>query len=148
MSTPVLWTRINPDPHQLLTYDGNHHGVDSALLSLPPEVLLHIFDSITHAPSQIAFALTCKRTAALAQRTDLNLSLASPRYAGFLPVSVFDVPDLMVQLKAWMPPHLRLCGHCLTYRPFSEKFWQSVPGHERNDFWVSQQLSSCSQSIN
>jgi hypothetical protein len=123
-------------PHQTLQQTDNDLPIPTGLLSLPPEILLHIFIEIAHSPSQIAFALTCKQIARLASRVDLSLSLASPRYAGFLPVSVFDVPDLMNYLKPWMPPHLRLCGHCLTYRPSSSDYWRKVPGHDRNDFWV------------
>jgi hypothetical protein len=126
-------------PYQLLLHNDNDNDrpePPALLLTLCPEVLFHIYSSIAHSPSQISFALTCKQLSRLASRIDLSLSLASPRYAGFLPVSVFDVPDLMNHLKPWMPSHLRLCGHCLTYRPFLADYWHNVPGHERNDFWV------------
>jgi len=49
---------------------------------------------------------------------------------------LFDVPDLMSSLRPWMPKNLRLCGHCLTYRPFEPEYWQSVVGFQRNDFWI------------
>ena len=130
-------------PHQALQQSDNSNPVPTGLLSLPPEILLHIFSEIAHSPSQIAFALTCKQVGRLASRVDLSLSLASPRYAGFLPVSVFDVPDLMSYLKPWMPSHLRLCGHCLTYRPSSPEYWRKVPGHDRNDFWVGKSVHFC-----
>ena len=103
---------------------------------LPSEVLLVVFDSIAHAPSQIALALTCRRMAILARTIQLKLTLISAKYAGFLPVDVFDVPDLMSTLRGWMPPYLRLCGHCLTYRPVSAEYWQGVPGFSQNDFWI------------
>lgn len=134
---PCHHPQTQRSPAQLLQGTTNREPISTGLLTLPPEVLLHIYSSITHSPSQISWALTCKHLSRLASRSNLNLSTASPRYAGFLPVSVFDVPDLMVYLKPWMPSHLRLCGHCLTYRPFSAEYWQKVPGHERNDFWVS-----------
>ena len=103
---------------------------------LPGEVLLEIFESISHAPSQIAFALTCKRVAALARSIDLARTLTSAKYAGFLPVGVFDIPDLMASLRSWNPASLRLCGHCLTFRPCSAEYWQGKKGYERNDFWI------------
>ena len=103
---------------------------------LPGEVLMEIFESISHAPSQIAFALTCKRVAALARSIDLARTLTSAKYAGFLPVGVFDIPDLMASLRSWNPASLRLCGHCLTFRPSSAEYWQGKKGYERNDFWI------------
>jgi hypothetical protein len=103
---------------------------------LPGEVLLEIFESISHAPSQIAFALTCKRVAALARSIDLARTLTSAKYAGFLPVGVFDIPDLMASLRSWNPASLRLCGHCLTFRPGSAEYWQGKKGYERSDFWI------------
>lgn len=103
---------------------------------LPNEVLLDVFDAIGHAPSQISLALTCRRLAYLAKSVELALTRFSARYAGFLPVSVFDVPDLMASLHTWMPSSLRLCGHCLTYRPADATYWKTVPGFGRNDFWI------------
>jgi hypothetical protein len=105
---------------------------------LPGEVLLEMFESISHAPSQIAFALTCQRVAALARSIDLARTLTSAKYAGFLPVGVFDIPDLMASLRSWNPASLRLCGHCLTLRPCSAEYGQGKKGYERNDFWVQE----------
>ncbi|KAL2427026.1 hypothetical protein ABEF95_007033 [Exophiala dermatitidis] len=112
-------------------YDG-----DSILLNMPYEILLTIYDSVDHAPSQIALALTCKRMAVVARDVHLSLSTVSPKYAGFLPRRVFDVPDLMTQLKPWMPSNLRLCNHCLTNRPLREDYWSTVAGCEISNFWI------------
>ena len=106
------------------------------LSRLPGEVILDIFDSVGHAPSQISFALTCKRLASLAGSIDLARTVTSAKYAGFLPVGVFDIPDLMASLRLWNPASLRLCGHCLTFRPCSAEYWQGKKGFERNDFWI------------
>ena len=93
---------------------------------------------IGHAPSQVSLALTCRKLAFLATSLELALSPFSARFAGFLPVSCFDVPDLLNQLKPWMPASLRLCGHCLTYRPTDSAYWKSLPGFAKNDFWAKQ----------
>ena len=108
----------------------------STFLELPHEVLFDIFEVLCHAPSQIGLALTCKQMARIAQRVDLGLSASSARYAGFLPPSVFDVPDLMSSLRPWMPSGLKFCGHCLTYRPHDSDYWHTIDGFERYDFWV------------
>ncbi|KAK5027288.1 hypothetical protein LTS07_006888 [Exophiala sideris] len=117
------------------TASGGAQG-DSILFRMPHEILLTVYDSLAHAPSQISLALTCKRMAAAARNVQLCLSLTSPRYAGFLPRSVFDVPDLMAQLKPWMPADLRLCNHCLTNRPRAEEYWNGIVGCEISTFWV------------
>ena len=106
------------------------------LSKLPFEILMEVFNHLDHAPSQVLLALSCRRLAEVAKCVPLTLSLTSARYAGFLPRTVFDVPDLMHQLRPWMPDSLRLCGHCLTYRPSTADYWKSVPGFERNDFWI------------
>lgn len=109
---------------------------DSGLLTMPHEILLTVYDSVAHAPSQVALALTCKRMASVARGVRLGLSSTSPRYAGFLPRSVFDVPDLMAQLKPWIPADLRLCNHCLTNRPYREEYWDTIVGCEISTFWI------------
>jgi hypothetical protein len=106
------------------------------LLNMPFEILLTIYDTVGHAPSQTALALSCKRMAAAAGHVRFALSTTSARYAGFLPRSVFDVPDLMAQLRPWMPADLRLCNHCLTYRPRHEGYWDTVAGCEVSNFWI------------
>ncbi|KAK5225855.1 hypothetical protein LTR47_002870 [Exophiala xenobiotica] len=111
-------------------YDG------SILMKMPHEILLTIYDSLAHAPSQVALALTCKRMGTVARDVQLHLSPTSPKYAGFLPKSVFDVPDLMAQLKPWMPVDLRLCNHCLTNRPRHEEYWNGIVGCEISNFWI------------
>ena len=113
-------------------------AVDQApnLLDLPVEVLMEIFTQLHCAPSQIKLALTCKQLACLASQTDLGLSVSSPKYAGFLPPAVFDVPGLMSSLRSWMPTHLKFCGHCLTYRPEDPDYWHTVEGFQRYDFWI------------
>lgn len=103
---------------------------------MPYEILLTIYDSLAHAPSQVALALTCKRMAVVAQDVHLHLSPFSAKYAGFLPKTVFDVPDLMTQLKPWMPAELRLCNHCLTNRPRTEEYWATIIGCEVSNFWI------------
>ncbi|EXJ79414.1 hypothetical protein A1O3_08916 [Capronia epimyces CBS 606.96] len=108
----------------------------SVLLDMPYEILLTIYDSLGHAPSQIALALTCKRMAMVARDVHLSLSATSARYAGFLPKRVFDVPDLMAQLNPWMPATLRLCNHCLTNRPLREDYWNTIVGCEISNFWI------------
>ena len=98
---------------------------------MPYEILLHIYDSIGHAPTQVALALTCKRMAIVARDVQLQLSATSAKYAGFLPRTVFDVPELMAQLKPWMPAGLRLCNHCLTNRPYrGDEYWNTIVGCE------------------
>ncbi|KIX06682.1 uncharacterized protein Z518_04658 [Rhinocladiella mackenziei CBS 650.93] len=108
----------------------------SILLNMPYEIILAIFDSIAHAPSQVALALTCKRMATAARDVQLRLSTTSAKYAGILPRAVFDVPELMAQLKPWMPVELRLCNHCLTNRPCCEEYWNTVSGCEVSNFWI------------
>lgn len=108
----------------------------SKLLNLPYEILLLIFNTVGHSPSQVALALTCKRMALAARDVRLCLSHISPKYAGFLPRTVFDVPELMTQLKPWMPSELRLCNHCLTNRPRTEEYWDTIVGCEISNFWV------------
>ncbi|EXJ96180.1 hypothetical protein A1O1_01306 [Capronia coronata CBS 617.96] len=109
---------------------------DSILLRMPYEILLTIYDSVDHAPSQVALALTCKRMALVARDVHLSLATISARYAGFLPKRIFDVPELMAQLKPWMPAGLRLCNHCLTNRPLRDEYWDTVEGCEVSNFWI------------
>ncbi|KAK5064451.1 hypothetical protein LTR84_000284 [Exophiala bonariae] len=109
---------------------------DAVLLDMPYEILLTIFDSLAHSPSQVALALTCKRMAMVARDVHLHLSAFSAKYAGFLPKTVFDVPELMTQLKPWMPAELRLCNHCLTNRPRAEEYWATIIGCEVSNFWI------------
>lgn len=108
----------------------------SLLLKLPYEVLLDIFESVDHAPSQVALALTCKKWSSIAQHIDLSLAETSPKYAGYLPKSVFDVPDLLLQLSSWMPTNLQLCNHCLTHRPRDDDYWNEVFGGRSISCWV------------
>lgn len=70
---------------------------------------------------------------------DLNLSLSthSPKYAGFLPREVFDVPALMQSLTPWMPSNLQLCDHCLTMRPHARAYWADIDGCEVSNFWIT-----------
>ncbi|EXJ65301.1 hypothetical protein A1O7_01642 [Cladophialophora yegresii CBS 114405] len=110
---------------------------DPILLKMPYEILLAVYDTVAHAPSQVALALTCKRMARAARDIQLCLSPTSAKYAGFLPRAVFDVPELMTQLKPWMPPELRLCNHCLTNRPRHEQYWSTVAGCEVSNFWIT-----------
>lgn len=135
-ASPQLSFAGSPNHRQILAAQSDRTSQESALLRLPQEILLDIFDAIAHAPSQIGFALTCKQLAQLAQGADLVLSVSSPKYAGFLPPAVFDVPDLMASLRSWMPANLRLCGHCLTYRPFDSNYWHGVDGFTTLDFWI------------
>ncbi|KAJ9633850.1 uncharacterized protein PV06_05685 [Exophiala oligosperma] len=109
---------------------------DPLLLKMPYEILWNIYDSLDHSPSQIALALTCKRMATVARDVHLHLSSTSAKYAGFLPKTVFDVPELMAQLKSWMPADLRLCNHCLTNRPCDEQYWNGIVGCEISNFWI------------
>ena len=124
------------DASKILQADRSNADACGTLSVLPGEVLLDIFDTLGHAPSQVAFALTCKRLATLAASIDLTRTLTSPKYAGFLSVGAFDVPDLMASLRSWSPTSIRLCGHCLTFRPSGAEYWQSKKGFERNDFWI------------
>ena len=95
-----------------------------------------IYETIGHAPSQVAFALTCKQMAQVASYVNLSRTYVSPKYAGLLPTSCFDVPALMKQLVDWMPETLRLCDHCLTNRPRDAEYWQTVPECVGAGFWV------------
>ncbi len=104
---------------------------------MPYEILLVLYDSVAHAPSQIALALTCKSMARAARHIQLCLSPTSAKYAGFLPRAVFDVPDLMTQLRPWMPAELRLCNHCLTNRPRHQEYWNTILGCEVSQFWIT-----------
>ena len=134
MRSPIFWPAISLNP-QLLNIAPDK-DCESPLFSLPCEVLLDIFDSINHAPSQVALALTCKRMGLVAREGNLALSSTSPKYAGYLPKSVFDVPELMVQLSPWMPAELRLCNHCLTHRPRDSSYWATIDGCEISNFWI------------
>lgn len=96
-----------------------------------------IFESVAHAPSQVALALSCKGMARIANSINLNRAYTSAKYAGLLPKEVFDVPDLMRQLSPWMPSHLRLCDHCLTNRPADPSYWSNVTGCEVGNFWIT-----------
>lgn len=131
-------------------------NTDSALLGLPQEVQMLIFESVDHAPSQVALALSCKQMARVSSSINLSRTYVSAKYAGLLPKEVFDIPELMRQLVPWMPSHLRLCGHCLTNRPYDDKeYWNDVlpdlpsvasatraqaipmPGSRKADFWIT-----------
>jgi hypothetical protein len=121
---------------------------------LPYEILLTIISYISHSPSQISLALTCKRLSGLVSTVDLALSTTSAQYAGFLPRTVFDVPFLMAALKSWSwirspsdQARLRLCNHCLTFRPGYcarsddegvglKGYWDTVEGCEISNFWI------------
>jgi hypothetical protein len=129
--------RTFTDHVKLLETTSDSDSSDSILLRMPYEILLVLYDNIAHAPSQIALALTCKRMAQAARDIQLSLSLTSAKYAGFLPRAVFDVPELMTQLKPWMPPALRLCNHCLTNRPRDKEYWNTVLGCEVGNFWIT-----------
>lgn len=93
---------------------------------MPHEVQMLVFESVDHAPSQVALALTCKQMAQVAADTNLARSYVSATYAGKLPKEVFDVPGLMKHLVSWMPGNLRLCDHCLTNRPCDTEYWQGI----------------------
>ncbi|KAK5461076.1 hypothetical protein LTS15_003139 [Exophiala xenobiotica] len=123
-------------PDEILSKVTDQPYEGSILIKMPHEILLTIYDSLAHAPSQIALALTCKRMGTVAKDVHLHLSPTSPKYAGFLPKSVFDVPDLMAQLRPWMPVDLRLCNHCLTNRPRHEEYWNGIVGCEISNFWI------------
>lgn len=129
------------------------HLTPSLLLRLPYDILHLIFHSLSHAPSQICFLLTCKTllltlSPGSATTSDwapnplpLTLSTTSPKYAGHLPLRVFDVPALLHQLSPSFPSHLRLCAHCLTHRPFGSPadtdYWPLVRGCGRvANFWI------------
>jgi len=103
---------------------------------MPNEVQMLVFESLEHAPSQVALALTCKQMAMVASEVNLCRSYTSPKYAGLLPKEVFDVPCLMKQLSSWMPESLRLCDHCLTARPSDRTYWSSIEGCETGNYWV------------
>ena len=122
---------------QILDNASNDHQSQSVLLKMPYEIILVLYDSVAHAPSQVALALTCKSMARAARNIQLCLSLFSAKYAGFLPRSVFDVPELMIQLKPWMPAELRLCNHCLTNRPRYQEYWDTIIGCEVSNFWIT-----------
>ena len=102
---------------------------------MPAEILLLVFEAIEHAPSQVAFALTCKLVAQIATDVDLARSYISPEFAGKLPKEVFDVPLLMKQISTWMPSALLLCDHCLTARPQDAAYWEIVSGHGKLSVW-------------
>jgi hypothetical protein len=126
---------------QLLTDPSPYNDPDtttSPFLLLPYDILYHIFHALSHAPTQVCLLLTCKRLAQLLSPLRLTLSLTSAKYAGHLPLRVFDVPALLVQLP--LPSHLRLCAHCLTMRPcppYDEGYWAIVQGCGRGcDFWI------------
>ncbi|EXJ59311.1 uncharacterized protein A1O5_12192 [Cladophialophora psammophila CBS 110553] len=123
-------------PEEILKNTDLEYKGQSVLLMMPYEILLAVYDNVAHAPSQVALALTCKRMAIAARNVQLCLSPTSPKYAGFLPKAVFDVPELMTQLKPWMPADLRLCNHCLTNRPRREEYWNTIIGCEVSNFWV------------
>lgn len=106
------------------------------MLQIPCELQIHIFEMIDHAPSQVAMALTCKRMSELACQVNLSRAYTSAKYAGLIPKEVFDVPPLMKQLGGWMPEYLRLCDHCLTYRPWDGEYWSTVRGCETGSFWI------------
>ncbi len=95
-----------------------------------------VFEAVADAPSQVALALTCKRMARMAAHMNLSRSYVSPKYAGLLPKEVFDIPCLMKQLAPWMPDYLRLCDHCLTYRPCEADYWRTVPSCDGSTYWV------------
>ena len=95
-----------------------------------------VFESVEHAPSQVALALTCKQMAQVAADVNLSRSYVSPKYAGLLPKEVFDVPALMKQLSSWMPEELRLCDHCLTNRPCDPIYWRDVDECDGSSYWV------------
>ena len=103
---------------------------------LPAEMLTLIFTTLGCAPSQISLALSCKLLAHLASTLPLSVSTTSRKYAGFLPVAVFDVPLLMASLTTWAPTSLRLCNHCLTFRPRAQSYWNAVAGCEISNFWI------------
>lgn len=106
------------------------------LSMLPGEVLLEVFDTIAHAPSQVSLALTCKRLAHPARSIYLARTFTPAKYRGFLPVGASDIPDLMASLRSWNPTSLRLCGHSLTFRPCSAEYWQHKKSLKRSDFWI------------
>ncbi len=136
---PLTCARISDHPThspQMLTANTNPQ-LDSLLLqNLPTEIINLLFTTLACAPSQVSLALTCKLLANLASTTRLALSTTSRKYAGFLPVSVFDVPLLMKSLVTWVPTTLRLCNHCLTFRPRSQGYWDDVSGCEVSNFWI------------
>lgn len=103
---------------------------------MPLEVQILVFQTVGHAPSQVALALTCKQLARMAALVNLTRSDVSPKYAGLLSKNAFDVPELMKQLASWMPDDLRLCDHCLTNRPCDPEYWQNVPGCSGSSYWV------------
>lgn len=109
----------------------------SRLLQLPYEVQLLVFDSLGHAPSQVALALTCRQLGEVARHVTLARSQFSAKYAGKLPKESFDIPELMQQLVSWVPKTLRLCDHCLTYRPCDPEYWKNVDScGGTSAFWV------------
>lgn len=95
-----------------------------------------VYESLEHAPSQVAFALTCKHMAQLAGDVNLTRTHISPKYAGLLPKDCFDVPDLMKQLVAWAPNNLRLCDHCLTMRPCDAAYWREIEECDGSSYWI------------
>lgn len=106
------------------------------LLQIPCELQMQIYESIDHAPSQVAMALTCKKMSEVASHVNLSRAYTSAKLAGLIPKEVFDVPPLMKQLSTWMPDDLRLCDHCLTYRPCAAEYWSTVIGCEKGTFWI------------
>ena len=108
----------------------------SILLNLPTELIIYIYHTVSHAPTQVLLALTCKLLSSLVSTTPLTRAYTSPKYAGLIPKEVFDVPPLMRSLTTWMPTHLRLCDHCLTFRPVCNEYWTEVDGCENGGFWI------------
>jgi hypothetical protein len=146
-------------------FRGPHGNINrqsqSPIFTLPPEMLSAIYNAVNHLPSQVMLGLTCKRFASVAMTvnfTTTNTQIHSASAAAVPSSSssssssttiiqnpsppspgLSTLAELLLLLKALnRPSHqsLKVCSHCLTFRPASPAYWRSIAGYERNDFWV------------
>ena len=128
---------------------------DCHILKISTEVLLQIYNLLDHAPTQIAFSLTCKDLAQVASMVDRSdcfsirlVTLPAPHFNHFnrlKPLATQQHADaycaaahMAAQIKlykeyekalvALMPQNMRLCSHCRIYKPLTKR-WHRLYEH-------------------
>ena len=99
------------------------------LLRLPPKLIKIIFKKVKHPQDQIAFMLSCKKTAKLTSRIKLRSAQITIWRAGKKRTRAYTHRDLLGALKRWkwIPDGLQLCLDCQKYLP-RNRFWTAKNG--------------------
>ncbi|KAK5949183.1 hypothetical protein OHC33_009724 [Knufia fluminis] len=96
------------------------------LLRLPPKLVKRIFKKIKHPRDQVAFMLSCKKTAKLTSKIKLRSAIITTTRVGQKTRKLYTHRQLVEALKRWkwIPGGLQFCHACEKYLP-------------RNRLWIA-----------